>query len=83
VAPKQRLPWNFATLRFLKPDNFLGTALCSYVLFADPGYTHPNLELRVLVANDRLGRTAQSEALIKTFTECRIDHGPRILYQAK
>jgi len=76
-----KLSWNMSTLRFL--NHFGATTLCSRIVFADSGYTHPNFELRVLTANNMLSHTAESEALMDSFTACRTDPALRLLYEAK
>jgi hypothetical protein len=75
------LSWNLSTLRFL--NHFGATTLCSRVVFADSGYTHPNFEFRILAANNMLAQTAESEALMNGFAACRINPAPRLLYEAK
>lgn len=63
------LSWNLSSIRLL--DNFGATVLCSASVFQDAGYTHPNLELRMLYVNDRLTNTSTSHDLLTSFENCR------------
>jgi hypothetical protein len=63
------LSWNLASKRFI--GNFGATTLCSRNVFGDPGYTHPNLELRILTMNALLANTNTAWQLVKDFETCR------------
>jgi hypothetical protein len=66
-----KISWNLSVIRHL--NNFGASVLCSKIVFSDDGYTHPNYELRVLTANDRIAHTTTSAELLKSFEACRID----------
>lgn len=72
------LSWNTAAQRFL--GSFGATTLCSRSVFADAGYSHPNFELRVLMANDMLARTSTSHQLVESFQACRSNPPSPILF---
>jgi hypothetical protein len=72
------LSWNLAAHRLI--DDFGGTAVRKRSLFWDDGYSHPNLELRVLTVNALIARTEAAEQLLKDFQGLR-DGGPIIWYQ--
>jgi hypothetical protein len=61
--------WNLAALRVL--GSFGGSVLCSRSLFQDRGSSHPNFELRILVANDIDQNTSESRELLSSFEDCR------------
>ncbi len=74
------LSWNLQAERQL--NHFGGTVLCATALFADNGYTHPNMELRVLMANDLLSHSTLSHQLVEEFQSCRQRPATPILYKA-
>lgn len=73
--------WNLQADRLL--NHFGGTTLCSKALFADNGYTHPNLEFRVLMANDLLSHSEASHQLLEEFRSCQSRGPDRVLYKAR
>jgi hypothetical protein len=75
------LSWNLQAERQL--NHFGGTVLCATALFADNGYTHPNMELRVLMANDLLSHSPLSHQLVEEFRSCRQTPPKPVLYKAE
>jgi hypothetical protein len=75
------LSWNMSAIRLV--ENFGATSLCSRAVFADSGYSHPNFELRLLVANNLLAPTPASLELVDTFMNCRLRRNPGILFQRR
>jgi len=73
------LSWNMAEQRFLL--HFGATALCSRSVFVDAGYSHPNFELRMLMANDMLAQTALSRQLLENFQACRSTPPSPVLFE--
>jgi hypothetical protein len=73
------LSLNMAAVRVL--EQFGATSLCSRAVFADSGYSHPNFELRLLVANDLLSRSPTSRDLLDSFLTCRAKPNSGILFQ--
>jgi hypothetical protein len=74
-----QLSWNLAEHRLL--DNFGGTEANLSSLFLDAGLSHPNLEWRILVVNDAISHSRDSQQLLNDF-ECHRHHEPSILFQA-
>ncbi|MER9758277.1 hypothetical protein NKJ46_34010 [Mesorhizobium sp. M0166] len=68
------LSWNLSAIRLL--DNFGASVLCSRAVFQDAGYSHPNFELRMLYANDRLTKSPESHQLFASFEACRAKPQP-------
>jgi len=63
------LSWNLASMRLI--GNFGASTLCAKSAFGDSGYTHPNLELRVLTTNALLANTETARQLLDDFQGCR------------
>jgi hypothetical protein len=63
------LSWNLFASRLL--DNFGATSLCAKSAFADSGYSHPNFELRLLVANQLLSGDHTYDGMMENFETCR------------
>lgn len=73
-----QLSWNMSAMRLL--GNFGATSLCARSAFADSGYSHPNFELRLLVANQLLRSDHSYDELIDRFETCRSKE-PTVLYR--
>jgi hypothetical protein len=73
------LSFNMSADRVL--EHFGATSLCSHAVFADSGYSHPNFELRLLVANNLLSQSAVSTELLDIFRTCRTRPPSGILFQ--
>jgi hypothetical protein len=63
------LSWNLARDRLL--GDFGATSLGIPRVFGDPGYTHPNLELRIMVANAWISPGEASQELLDDFMQAR------------
>src|SRR5262249_50186590 len=61
--------WNLARRRMI--DNFGATILRDPRVLFDQGYSHPNFELRMLVANELVSGTAAAKALREEFERMR------------
>jgi hypothetical protein len=61
--------WNLARRRMI--DNFGASVLRDPRVFFDQGYTHPNFELRMLVANELVSGTPAAKALRQEFESMR------------
>ncbi|MER2266109.1 hypothetical protein [Methylobacterium oxalidis] len=75
-----QLSWNLAAHRLL--DDFGGTALKKPALFWDRGFSHPNLEWRVLAVNALIADTDVARTLLQDFENARNDGSsgmPRLL----
>ena len=64
-------------------DDFGGTALRKPALFWDHGFSHPNLEWRMLVVNDLIDSTETSRDLLRTFESSRFSSQNNILWQSE
>ena len=72
------LSWNLAAHRLL--DDFGATAVRKPALFWDAGYSHPNLELRILTVNAMVDGSETAIQLLKDFQGIRED-APLIPYR--
>jgi hypothetical protein len=61
--------WNLARRRLI--DNFGATVLRDPRVLFDQGYSHPNFELRILVANELVSGTSAAKALREEFESMR------------
>jgi hypothetical protein len=75
------LSWNLNAARML--DHFGGSTLCSRFLFADTGYSHPNLELRILTMNALLFETPTSQQLLESFKGCRSRGESTVIFDSR
>ena len=73
------LSWNLASNRLL--NHFGGTSLNSPNLFWDNGYTHPNIELRILTVNDLIDKTEDSHKLIEDFKVHILEQSTKLYLQ--
>jgi hypothetical protein len=64
-----KIGWNVQTRRQM--DFFGASVLGTKQAFADHGYSHPNLDLRLLVLSYRLHPSHEVRALLKAFMEAR------------
>ncbi len=69
----QKLSGNMQKIRLI--DNFGGTAANAKYLFWDSGYSHPNLEFRMIVLNNLILQTGDSKALLDDFIARRAAAG--------
>jgi hypothetical protein len=63
------MSWNLARRRLI--DNFGATALRDPRVLFDSGYSHPNFELRILVANELVSGSPAAKALRDEFKNMR------------
>jgi hypothetical protein len=61
--------WNLARRRHI--DNFGASVLRDPRVLHDPGYSHPNFGLRILVANELVSGTPSAKALREEFESMR------------
>jgi hypothetical protein len=61
--------WNLARRRFI--DNFGATVLRDPRVIFDQGYSHPNFELRILVANELVSDSPAAKELRQEFESMR------------
>ena len=64
-----KLSWNMQAYRSL--DKFGSTSLGTPSVFFDQGYSHPNLEWRVLRTNHLIQQTPESKKLLDAFEAAR------------
>lgn len=71
-----QLSYNLLEHRLL--DDFGGTDLSKPALFWDRGTTHPNLEWRVLVVNNLIAPTTETQTLLQDFEARRFGVEPQL-----
>lgn len=72
------LSWNLSAHRLL--DDFGATSLAKPQAFWDTGYSHPNIELRVLTVNALVSGSDAAKQLLDEFRDRR-KQGPTILFR--
>lgn len=72
------LSWNLSAHRLL--DDFGATSLGKPQAFWDTGYSHPNIELRILTVNALVSGSDVAQKLLDDFRERR-NQAPMILYR--